>query len=546
MRRVPISIVALSALGAVSLFGQARQVHIRFTNVALAAGLTHALEHSPTPRKHLVETMTGGVAAFDYDGDRRIDLYLANGAALPSLEKTSPSQWNRLYRNDGGLHFTDVTEAAGVRADGFSMGVASADYDNDGRADLFVAGVGRNLLFHNAVGTFEDVTARSGIASAAWSVAGAWLDYDKDGWLDLFVVNYLDWTPAFDKFCGDRGRGIRVYCHPRDLAGLANAIYRNRRDGTFEDVSTSSGVSALVGKGMSAAVLDADDDGWSDVYVTNDSVPSFLLRNTGKGRFEDVALVAGVSVPAHGRPISAMGVDAQDADNDGKPDLLVTALAGETFPLYRNDGEWQFRDATYSSGLGRLTARLSGWGIHLADFDNDGWKDVFAAASHVNDRIEAFEENRYQLSNAVFRNDKGRFTSASEDAGSDFQMAAPHRGSAVADFDNDGKLDVIVTSLGRGPELWHNESASEGHWLSVQLTGTRDNRDGIGARVRVTDQVVSVTTASGYASSSPPVAHFGLGGSAGPVSVEVMWPNGARQSVAVPSVDTVITVTQPR
>jgi hypothetical protein len=519
---------------------------IRFREAAAAGGLVFRLANHPTPQKHLPETVAGGLAIFDYDGDGRPDVFFTNGAALPSLEKESPPDWNRLFRNEGGLRFADVTEKAGVRGRGYSMGAAAGDYDNDGGVDLFVAGVNRNVLYRNrGDGTFEDVTERAGIQSAVWSVAAGWFDYDGDGRLDLFVVNYVQWSPAFDRFCGDPVRKLRVYCHPRYFEGLPNTLYRNRGDGTFEDVSERTGIAKHVGKGMSVAFADYDEDGRVDAYVTNDGVPNFLFRNRGDGTFEETALRAGAALPDRGAPVSSMGADFRDYDNDGRPDVATTALAGETFPLFHNEGKGQFRDATAATGLGALTARLSGWGVVLADLDNDGGKDLFTANSHVNDEIESFEAARYRLANAVFANRRdGTFADASDVSGVGSRPPGAHRGLAVADLDGDGRLDAVTSALGEPAELWVNETRGGNGWLRVELTGTRSNRDGIGAVVRVGAQANEMTTAVGYASSSHAGVHFGLGG-AERVDVEVAWPSGLRQRVPGVSANQVLRLTEP-
>jgi len=519
---------------------------IRFREAAAAAGLVFHLSNHPTPQKHLPETVAGGLAIFDYDGDGRPDVYFTNGAALPSLEKESPGDWNRLFHNDGGLHFTDVTERARVRGMGYSMGAAAGDYDNDGHVDLFVAGVNRNVLYHNrGDGTFEDVTERAGIKSGVWSVAAGWFDYDGDGRLDLFVVNYVQWSPAFDRFCGDPVRQLRVYCHPRYFEGLPNTLYRNRGDGTFEDVSERSGIARHVGKGMSVAFADYDGDGRVDAYVTNDGVPNFLFRNRGDGTFEETALRAGAALPDRGAPVSSMGADFRDYDNDGRPDLATTALAGETFPLFHNEGRGHFRDATAPSGLAALTARLSGWGVVLADLDNDGWKDLFSANAHVNDEIESFEAARYRLSNSVFANrGDGTFADASDVSGVGSGTPRAHRGLAVADLDGDGRLDVVTSALGEPAELWVNETEGGNGWLRVELVGTRSNRDGIGAVVRVGAQADEMTTAVGYASSSHAGVHFGLG-RATKVDIELTWPSGIVQRVNSVSANQVLRLTEP-
>ncbi len=322
---------AMAATLAATLVG-VQSGPIRFDEVAAPSGVRFVLDQAPTADKRLIETMPGGLAAFDYNGDGRIDLYFANGASGDGFDKTAPRYWNRLFRNDGQWRFTDVTEQAGVAGATYAMGAAAADFDNDGDQDIFVAGVGRNQLFRNDGGRFTDVAETSGVARASWSVAGVWLDYDRDGRLDLFVVNYVRWTPGPQRFCGDRTRDLRVYCHPKYFEGLPNTLYRNKGDGTFADVTQAAGLATIVGKGMSAAMLDLDGDRWPDLYVTNDSVPSVLLHNTGKGTFDEIGLLAGVALPGHGRPISAMGVDAADVDGDGRPDVAVTALAGETFP----------------------------------------------------------------------------------------------------------------------------------------------------------------------------------------------------------------------
>ncbi len=503
---------------------------VKFRNVAESAGISFVYRNSPTPDKYFVESAPGGLAVFDYNNDGRPDIFFTNGAPTPALVKNSPSYSNRLYRNDGGLRFTDVTAAAGVEGVGYAMGAAAADYDNDGHVDLFVAGVRQNQLLHNrGDGRFEDVTARSGITSGDWAVAAAWFDYDNDGRLDLFVVNYVKWSADTNRYCGDQSRGNRIYCHPRFFEGLPDRLYRNRGDGTFEDVSSRAGISSHVGKGMSASIADFDHDGHMDVFVTNDTVPDFLFRNKGDGSFEEIGLLAGVAVPASGRPVSSMGVDSQDYDNDGWEDIFVTALAGETFPLFRNDGRREFTETTTSAGLAVSASRLSGWCAALVDVDNDGWKDIFTANSHANDRVN--ETSGWNQPNSLWLNDRhGRFQDVSGEAGLTSAVAA-HRGCGVADFDGDGRQDLVVLVLGANAELWHNETAASNRWLTIKLVGTKSNRDGIGARVTVGQQVRTMTTAIGYASSSHAGLHFGLGTSMDSARVEIQWPSGTRQVV---------------
>jgi enediyne biosynthesis protein E4 len=434
------------------------QDRICFRNVAADSGVGFVLQNSPTPEKHMIETMPGGLAAFDYNNDGRPDLYFTNGATSPGLKKDGPKFANRLYRNDGDLRFTDVTEEAGVAGSGYSMGVAAGDFDNDGNVDLFVAGVHRNLLFRNlGNGKFEDITARSGIKSDEWSVAAGWFDFDNDGLLDLLVVNYGKWWAGFDKFCGDAARNIRVYCHPKWFEPRPNQLYRNIGGGRFEDVSVKSGIAQHPGRGMGVAFADYDGDGRMDAFVTNDKLPNFLFRNLGGGKFEEAALLAGVALLDHGKPVSSMGADFRDYDNDGLPDVHMTALDGETFPTFRNDGGGAFRDATYSTRIGPLSLRYSGWAAGFYDFDNDGWKDLFTANSHVNDVVEKFEAASYRQPNTVFVNmGNGKFELAK--CGELAAAVGVHRGAAFADFDGDGRVDVAVSLLGERPEIWRNTS----------------------------------------------------------------------------------------
>jgi hypothetical protein len=518
---------------------------IRFRNVAASAGIDFVLENSATTEKQIIETMPGGVVAFDYDGDGLTDIFFTNGAAIPSLEKNHVKFRNRLFRNLGGMKFKDVTDEAGLAGAGYSMGAAAADFDNDGHVDLFVAGVRSNHLYRNlGNGKFEDVTARAGIRSDAWSITGGWFDYDNDGLLDLFVVNYLQWTPENPLFCGDPPR-TRAYCHPQFYEGLPNTLYHNRGDGTFEDVSMKAGIGQHVGKGMSVAFADYDQDGFPDVFVTNDKVENFLFRNLRNGTFEEVALEAGVALPVHGKGVSAMGTDFRDYDNDGLPDIIFAALAGETFPLFRNQGKRGFRDVTYLSGVGPLSNERSGWSPALVDFNNDGWKDLFFSCSHVNDTVEAFEAAKYRLPNAVFANvGDGTFRDNSADAGTDFQTPGVHRGAAFADFNNDGKVDVVVSLIGGRAELWENVSPVDNAWLDVKLVGTKSNRDGIGARVRIGNQWNQMTANMGYASSSHTPVHFGTG-KAAEVSIEIFWPSGIKQVAEKVRTRQVVTVREP-
>ncbi len=517
---------------------------IRFVNVAEQAGLSFILQNSPTDRKSMIETMPGGIAVFDYDGDGRPDIFFTNGADVPSLEKAAPKYWNRLYRNEGNWKFRDVTAEAGVAGAGYSMGAASADYDNDGLADLFVAGVNKNILYRNlGHGHFEDVTERAGIKSGEWAVAAGWFDYDRDGKLDLWVVHYTQWPPAADRFCGDSARGIRIYCHPKYFDGLASTLYRNRGDGTFEDVTARAGLSTFRGRGMSVAFADYDHDGFPDVFVTNDNMPNFLFHNKGNGTFEEVALLSGPALRDDGKAVASMGVEFKDYDNDGLPDIAVTALASETYPLFRNMGKGNFTDATYHSQLGRLTLKHSGWGLGLFDFNNDGWKDLFTANSHVNDRVELFESSIYRENNTVFANVNGIFHEVPDAAG--LSLARAHRGASFADFNGDGKIDAVVSSLGEPAELWQNISPQARHWINLHLVGIKSNRDGIGARIRIGNQYGEMTTTVGYASSANYGVHFGLDNAAVVPRIEIHWPSGTTQVLKDIPAECVLTVTEP-
>ena len=504
---------------------------VKLRNVAQEAGLKFVLENHSTLKKHPIEAMLGGVAAFDFDGDGWTDIYFTNGAVVPSLRKESPRYFNRLFRNQGGMKFTDVTEEAGVQGRGYSMGVAAGDYDNDGWVDLFVAGVFANTLYRNlGNGTFQDVTAESQIKSDRWSVAAGWLDYDNDGLLDLFVVNYLSWSPDMDIYCGDSIRKIRTICHPDRFAGVKNNLYRNQGDGTFEDVSQPSGIGPHVGKGMSVAFADFDLDGFTDVFVSNDTLPDFLFHNQGDGTFEQVGLQSGVAVASHGRPVASMGIDFRDYNNDGLPDISVTALIRETFPIFRNEGKGLFRDDSFPSRLGLQSSNRSGWSNGFFDLNNDGWKDLFTANSHVNDLVELFEASPYKQANSVFVNlGQGVFLDVSSQAGPQFQQVGAHRGSAFADFNNDGWMDVVVSAIGERAELWENVSPRGNRWLLLKLTGRYGNRDGIGAQVRIGQQHNLMSTSVGYASSSYHGVHFGFGALEWVERIEIIWP-GSRTS----------------
>ncbi len=558
MRRRWLRIACAATLAVLALRAFAPgPASIRFEDIAGPAGLHFVTENCPTPEKHQPETMPAGVALFDYDGDGLLDIYLVNGAEMPSLVKTGPKYYNRLFHNNGNGTFTDVTERAGVAGNGYGMGVAVGDYDNDGRPDLYLANVNGNQLFHNnGDGTFADVTAKAGVGGGIlrgrkmWSIAAGWFDYNNDGLLDLFVANYCDWDQAHEPPCiGLNGRG---YCHPKSFAALPNTLYRNNGDGTFTDVSDETGIGAVQGKGMGVVFADYDGDGFMDVFVANDNSPNLLFHNLGGKRFEEVAFQAGVAYNEDGAALAGMGADFRDVNNDGLPDIWHTAIENETFPLFLNRGAGVFVNASQPSRIAGMTREMSGWSNGIADLDNDGWKDLFVARGNVMDNIEAVSRHfRYAEPNSVFRNlGNGQFEDVSATAGADFSRPAPNRGLAYGDLDNDGRIDLVITALGQPARVLRNVSENQNHWVLLKLTGTKSNRMGIGAQIRVTTdngkrQYDEVTTSTGYAASSDSRVHFGLGGSAKVREIEIRWPSGIRQTIQNLMADRVVTVEEP-
>jgi len=526
---------------------------IRFEDLADKAGIQFRLLNSVSPQRYSIETMLGGVALFDYNNDGLLDIFLTNGAAIPSLEKTGPQYWNRLYRNNGDGTFTDVTEKAGVQGVGYSMGVAAGDYDNDGYVDLYVAGVNRNQLLHNnGNGTFSDVTDKAGVAGLVtgygkpWAVAAGFVDYNNDGRLDLMVVDYLNYKLADAKLCSIGE--ARTYCAPGNFQGTPNILYRNNGDGTFTDVSAASHVGRYIGKGMGVAFADYDGDGFTDIFVTNDTSPNVLLHNKGDGTFEDVAFEQGVAYTSNGEAVAGMGAEFRDLDNDGRPEIFLTAMFGNTFPLYRNTGK-QFDDVTEASGMTALSRQLTGWGTGAFDFDNDGNKDIFAAGGAILDNEMDVLHRPALLPDKIFRNEGGmKFTDASGTAGAALMTPEMHRGAAFGDVNSDGKVDVLVSAINERPQLLINRTANANHWITLKLVGTKDNRDGLGTKVKIMTaegvQYNHATTAVGYGSASDKRVYFGLGGATVIERIELAWPTGVKQVLTGVKADQVLTIVE--
>ncbi len=500
---------------------------------------------------HAPATMAGGVAVFDYNKDGRSDIFFTNGANIATLKKDDPKYSNHLFRNDGQGVFTDVTKEAGLTGTGYDMAVAVGDYDNDGYPDLFVGGLHGNTLYHNnGNGTFTDVTLKAGLDKSLdakygplWTTAAVWVDVNNDGLLDLFVVNYLRWDIKTEPMCGFEGS--YDYCNPRFYEGQPNQLFLNQGDGTFEDVSEKWGIRAHVGKGMGVGMADYDLDGRPDLFVTNDTYYNYLFHNTGQ-KFEEVAFQEGVALVEDGDFVSGMGLDFRDYNNDGYPDIVFVALNNQTFPLFQNKGGKGFEEVTYATGMRNLSRAMAGYGPGFYDFDNDGWKDLFVTRGHV--EAKAKPGTDIEQYNTVFRNPgaSGQWQALTAEAGLNVSAPARHRGCAFADFDGDGRIDVVVTALGANAELWMNRSEGSGHWLDIALQGTKSNRDGIGARIKVVTsagaQYNHMTTSVGYASSSYGPVHFGLGKDAKAKLVEIHWPSGIVQTLQDVAGDRVVSV----
>jgi hypothetical protein len=512
------------------------------------AGLDFVLQNSPTAQKYLIETMPGGIALLDYNNDGLLDIFMVNGGRVTNpmqtpenFDRSNPAYWNRLYRQNKDGSFTDVTKEAGLANAGngnYGMGVAVGDYDNDGYPDIYVTNYGHNTLYHNnGNGTFTDVTEKAGVAAGGWSASAGFFDYDKDGKLDLFVTRYMEWDTKHSKTCGGEWH---TYCPPEEFPATTSILYHNRGDGTFEDVSGKSGIASKKGRGLGVAFADYDDDGFTDVFVANDGMQQFLFHNNGHGTFTERALEAGAGLSEDGRRLSGMGVVFQDYDNDGRPDIIVTELPREIYGVYHNEGKGTFSYQSLQTGLGVLSSGSSGWGVGLEDFDNDGWKDLFVAQGHVLDNVEQIDPSlHYPELPLLALNRDGRFKRI--DPGTSVPVAG--RGAAFGDLNNDGWQDVVMTALGQPPQVLMNAGGKQ-HWLVIKLRGTRSNRDGFGARVRVNGQTRFATTAGSYLSASDKRLHFGLG-TAETAKVEIVWPSGTHQSINDVHADQFLDVTEP-
>jgi hypothetical protein len=512
-----------------------------FVEVSVQAGLNHIHENGASPEKLMMEAFGSGVAACDFDGDGWVDLFFVNGA---DLARGKTGSGHRLYRNTGGMKFVDITAQAGIRGSGgFGTGVAVGDFDNDGRPDLYVTGFGANQLFRNEGDVFRDVTTRAGVAAGGWSSSAGFFDYDRDGDLDLYVVRYLEYDIKDNPYCGFKKPGYRMYCDPRMFDGKPDLLYRNNGDGTFTDVSKVAGITNRAGKGLGLAIGDIDNDGWPDLYVANDGVRNFLYHNQRNGAFTDIAYGAGVGFDGDGRPQAGMGTEIADYDGDGRPDIFVTNFSDELNTLYHNLGDLVFEDSTKKAGLSSGLLTL-GFGTRLFDFDNDGDLDIHVTNGHVIDNVKLYHPHlSYAQRDLLYENlGAGNFKDISAAAGSAFALEHVGRGSAIADFDNDGDLDIVVSNLGARPYLFRNDTARQCHWLSLDLSRPD-------ARVLLTvggrTQLRYATSANSYLSSSSLRLHVGLGEQASADRIEILWPDGSKQVMENVKGDRVLKVEAP-
>ena len=515
------------------------QAEIRFTRVTDEAGIRFRHFNGATGEKHLVETMGGGTAFFDYDNDGNLDIYFVNGALLTVGGVSNPDALqpiNRLYRNNGDATFSDMTQPAGVGDTGYGIGCCIADYNNDGNRDLFITNFGRNVLYrNNGDGTFTDVTTDAGIVGESHFSAGcAFADYDNDGWLDLVVINYVFVDLETELDCSQAG--IPAYCRPEDFAPEPDVLYRNNGDGTFTDVTQKAGITAL-GRGLGAIWTDANNDGWLDLYIANDREPNFLYRNNGDGTFRELGELHGIARNEHGDVESSMGIDTADYDNDGDFDVILTHYQAETNTLYQNDGDGVFWDVTAQSRLSEPTLLPLAWGTGFADFDNDGWLDLFFANGHLQDNIKQLEEiGVYKQQNQLFRNrGDGTYTDVSDVSGDGMLIEKSSRGAIFGDYDNDGDLDILVTNINDTPDLLRNDTSPVHHWLGIKLVGKKSNRDGIGAKVTLqrgdTRLLREVKSGTSYLSQNAHRISVGLGTTERVDRIVVRWQSGIQDVI---------------
>ncbi len=496
---------------------------------ASATGITWSHDNAMSPERYLPETLGPGCAFLDYDNDGWMDIYLVNSGPCDFYQPKKPIQ-NALYRNNRDGTFTDVTAKAGVGGGTFGMGVAVGDYDNDGLPDIFVTSYGRCILYHNnGDGTFADVTEKAGLEAPGWTTSAVWFDYDNDGFLDLFVCSFVEFGLKKQIFCGDNKLGRRYYCIPRVFKPTPSLLFHNNGDGTFTEVGHLSEIGRTLGKGLGVVATDVNNDGLMDLFVANDTVQNFLYANRGKGKWEEIAVQAEVGFSANGQPRSGMGVDAADFDGDGWQDLFVANVDQEMFSLYQNNHNENFSDVAFPNGIAQATRTLSGWGLKFFDYDNDGNIDLLLANGHPDDMIEMYSTKvKYREPLLLFRNESGRLRNISAQAGPAFTRSFPARGLAVGDFDNDGRLDVLIASNGDAPLLLRNRSGNGNHWLGVKLQGVKCNRDGVGARISwcIEGAVRSKLKNSGgsYLSSHDIREVIGLGKADRLDWLEIRWP----------------------
>ena len=530
--------------------------NVHFRDVTKSAGIHFHHERAASDQKLYLETMGAGVGWIDYNQDGFLDAIFVNSGWTPFFHSEKPPQ-PALYRNNGDGTFTDVTEQAGIHTDGtFFFGVAIADFDNDGYPDIYLTGYRHSVLYHNnGDGTFTDVTAAAGVGDdGAWATAAGWFDYDRDGKLDLLVTNYVQFDVDHPVSCGEKKPGYRAYCHPDSFSGSSPRLYHNNGDGTFTDVTKKAGLENKDGKSLAVVLADLNGDGWPDIFIANDTQRNFIYLNNGDGTFRDVSYTSGAGFSEEGRPEAGMSADAADVRNNGLYDLYVSHLDLELNRYYRNNGDGTFADATIPSGLGRTNYSNSSFGALFLDFDNDGWRDLLVVNGHILDNIALYHPSvTYAEEKKLYRNvGGGKFVDATSTQDAAFRALRVGRGLAVGDYDNDGWLDFLVNNNGEAAQLFHNDggasqpSTKKNHWLTVHLIGTKSNRDGIGAKLKLAaGDFVSYDHAKGgmsYCSAQDPRIHFGLGGHAKIDALEIEWPSGAHQVIRDLAADQIATI----